>query len=104
MLLLLFTVVRDIPRIQIVAPVMFSSEIPQLRQLLLALWPGAFSQIGEEIQYLLRILRHFCGQRFISVAVKTQELRKLMPQRQDLFHDGTVIPFTGIGALIGSAG
>ena len=104
MLFLFFAVVSDVPRLQLFDAELGFSESAQLGQLFFALWTGAFCQVGEEVEHLLRILRHFGGEGFKGVAVKAQQLRQLVAQSEDLRHHRAVIPFPGVRPLIGGAG
>ena len=104
MLFLFFAVVSDIPRLQFIDAKLGFGESTQLSQLFFALRTRAFCQVGQEIEDLLRIFSHFGGQRFKGVAVKAQQLRQLVTQREDLRHHRAVIPFPGVRALIGGAG
>ena len=104
MLFLFFAVVSDVPRLQLFDAELGFSKSAQLGQLFFALRTGAFCQVGEEVEHLLRILRHFGGEGFKGVAVKAQQLRQLVAQSEDLRHHRAVIPFPGVRPLIGSAG
>ena len=100
-LLLFFAVVGNVPRLQLIDAKLGFGEGAQLGQLFFALRTGAFCQVGEEVEHLLRILRHFGGEGFKGIAVKAQQLRQLMAQSEDLRHHRAVIPFTGVRPLIG---
>ena len=104
MLLLFFAVVRDIPRLQLVHAELRFREGAQLGQLFLTLRTGAFRQIGQEVEHLLRVLRHFGGEGFIGVVFEAQQLRQLVTQGEDFRHYRAVVPLTGIRPLIGGAG
>ncbi len=79
-------------------------ESAQLGQLFFTLRTSAFCQIGQEIQHLLRVFRHFGGERFMGVVFKTQQFRQFMTQREDLFHNRAVIPLASIRPLVRGAG
>ncbi len=95
-LLLFFAVVRDIPRLQLVHAELRFREGAQLGQLFLTLRTGAFRQIGQEVEHLLRVLRHFGGEGFIGVIFEAQQLCQLVSQGEDLRHYRAVVPLTGI--------
>ena len=103
MLLLLFTVIGEIPRIQLLNAMLFLREGAQLLQLFFTLRTRAFSQVIKEVDDLRRALRHFGRQRFIRVGVEAQQLSQLVTQRQLFRHDGAIVPFTGVRTLIGGA-
>ncbi len=103
-LLLFFAVIRDVPRLQLIHAELRFGEGTQLGQLFFTLRTGAFRQIRQEIEHLLRVLGHFGGEGFIRVAVKVQQLCQLVTQGEDFRHHRAVIPLPGIRALIGGAG
>ena len=103
-LLLFFAVVSNVPRLQLVHAELRFREGAQLGQLFFTLRTGAFRQIGQEVEHLLRVFRHFGGERFVGVVFKAQQLRQLVAQGEDFRHDRAVVPLTGIRPLIGGAG
>ena len=104
MLLLFFAVVSDIPRLQFIHAEFGFGEGAQLSQFFLTLRTGAFSQVAQKVEHLLRILRHFGRQRLIGIAVEAQQLSQLVAQGEDFRHYRAVIPLTGIRPLVRSAG
>ena len=103
MLLLFFAVVSDIPRLQLIHTKLFFGERTQLRQLSFTLRTGAFGEIGQEVEYLRRVFRHFGRQRFIGIAFKTEQLGQLVTQGENFRHHRAVIPFTCIRPLVRGA-
>ena len=104
MLLLFFAVVSDIPRLQFIHAEFGFGEGAQLGQLFLTLRTGAFRQVGQEVEHLLRIFGHFGRQRLVGKAVKAQQLRQLVAQGEDFGHYRAVVPFSGVRPLVGGAG
>ena len=104
MLFLFLAVVSDIPRLQLINAKFRIREGAQLSQLFLPLRTGAFRQIGQEVEDLLRVFRHFGRQRFKGVAFKAQQLCQFVAQREDLFHYRAVIPFASVRPLVRRAG
>ncbi|STW66832.1 Uncharacterised protein [Klebsiella michiganensis] len=104
MLLLFFAVVSDIPRLQFIHAEFGFGEGAQLGQLFLTLRTGAFRQVGQEVEHLLRIFGHFGRQRLVGKAVKAQQLRQLVAQGEDFRHYRAVVPFSGVRPLVGGAG
>ena len=103
MLLLFFAVVRNIPRLQLVHAELRFRKSTQLSQLFLTLRTGAFCQIGQEVEHLLWVLRHFGGEGFVGVVFEAQQLCQLVTQGEDFRHHRAVVPLTGIRPLIGGA-
>ena len=93
-------VVSDIPRLQLINTKFRFGEGAQLSQLFLPLRTGTFRQIGQEVEDLLRVLRHFGSQRFKGVAFKAQQLCQFVAQREDLFHYRAVVPFASVRPLV----
>ena len=72
MLFLLIRKIGHIPRFEFINAVMFFGKGGQLSHFLLTLMMGTLRQVIQEIQHLLRVFRHFCGEGFFRVVFKTE--------------------------------
>lgn len=56
-------------------------------------------QISQEVECLLRVLRHFGSQRSKGVTFRAQQLYQFVAQREDSFRYRAVVSFTRVWPL-----